>query len=74
MVSFNLRITSIFYFMISLLIHILWTRLGSVRFDSVRFGSSPTSRHYSVVRPRVRHAKHEAPRAGSRCHIIMMMS
>ncbi|MFS7966833.1 hypothetical protein Hanom_Chr09g00778491 [Helianthus anomalus] len=31
-------------------------------FDSVRFGSSPTSRHSSVVRPRVRHAKHGEPR------------
>ncbi|MFS8026629.1 hypothetical protein Hanom_Chr16g01489011 [Helianthus anomalus] len=57
-----------------LLIHLLWTRLDSVRLGSVRFGSSPTSRHSSVVRPRVRHAKHEAPRAGSHRHIIMMMS
>ncbi|MFS7967200.1 putative non-specific serine/threonine protein kinase [Helianthus anomalus] len=35
----------------------------SVRFESVRFGSSPTSRHSSVVRPRVRHTKHGAPQA-----------
>ncbi|MFS8018657.1 hypothetical protein Hanom_Chr15g01394591 [Helianthus anomalus] len=33
----------------------------SIRFDSVRFVSSPMSRHSSVVRPRVRHAKHEEP-------------
>ncbi|MFS7983954.1 hypothetical protein Hanom_Chr11g00980801 [Helianthus anomalus] len=57
----------------------MWTRLDStrrdsVRFDPVRFGSSPTSRHSSVVRPRVRHAKHGAPRAGSRRHITMTSS
>ncbi|MFS7903111.1 hypothetical protein Hanom_Chr01g00020141 [Helianthus anomalus] len=33
----------------------------STRFDSVRFGSSPTSRNSSVVRPRVRHTKHGEP-------------
>ncbi|MFS7920282.1 hypothetical protein Hanom_Chr03g00222681 [Helianthus anomalus] len=48
-----------------------WTRFdsvrfGSVRFDLVRFGLIPTSRHSSVVRPRVRHAKHGAPQTKSR--------
>ncbi|MFS8020016.1 hypothetical protein Hanom_Chr15g01410631 [Helianthus anomalus] len=41
-------------------------RIDSVRFDSVRFGSSTTSPHSSVVRPRVRHAKHGEPRTNSR--------
>ncbi|MFS7915785.1 hypothetical protein Hanom_Chr02g00169371 [Helianthus anomalus] len=42
----------------------MWTRLDSVKlgFDSVRSGSSPTSPHSSVVRPRVRHTKHGEPR------------
>ncbi|MFS7900531.1 hypothetical protein Hanom_Chr00s119794g01811121 [Helianthus anomalus] len=50
-----------------LLVHFVWTRFGSVRlgFDTVRSGSSPTSRHSSVVRPRVRHAKHGEPRTVS---------
>ncbi|KAJ0521011.1 hypothetical protein HanIR_Chr10g0465921 [Helianthus annuus] len=57
----------------------MWSRLGSVQlgldqFNPVRFGSRPTSRHSSVVRSRVRHAKHEAPRVGSHCHIIMTSS
>ncbi|MFS7965595.1 hypothetical protein Hanom_Chr09g00764051 [Helianthus anomalus] len=36
-------------------------RFDSVQFDTVRSGSSPTSRHSSVVRPRVRHVKHKEP-------------
>ncbi|KAF5784497.1 hypothetical protein HanXRQr2_Chr11g0520181 [Helianthus annuus] len=49
----------------TMLIHVCGrdsTRFDLARFDSVRFGSSPTSRHSSVVRPRVRHAKHGEPR------------
>ncbi|MFS7952333.1 hypothetical protein Hanom_Chr07g00605731 [Helianthus anomalus] len=38
---------------------------SSVRFDSVRFGSRPTSRHSSVVCPRDRHVKHEESREPS---------
>ncbi|MFS7910047.1 hypothetical protein Hanom_Chr02g00101701 [Helianthus anomalus] len=36
-------------------------RFDLVWFDSVSFGSSLTSRHSSVVRPRDRHTKHEEP-------------
>ncbi|MFS7992796.1 hypothetical protein Hanom_Chr12g01086521 [Helianthus anomalus] len=67
-----------------MLIHFVWTRLGSVQldsvrlgFDTVRSGSSPTSRHYSVVRPRVRHAKHGKPRLFPPTHhhdITLVMS
>ncbi|KAJ0913331.1 hypothetical protein HanRHA438_Chr06g0284451 [Helianthus annuus] len=38
---------------------------------SVRFGSTPTSRHSSVVRPRDRHTKHEEPRTVISRHITM---
>ncbi|MFS8001327.1 hypothetical protein Hanom_Chr13g01189021 [Helianthus anomalus] len=47
-----------------MLIHICGrdsTRFDLARFNSVRFGSSPTSPHSSVVRPRVRHVKHGEP-------------
>ncbi|MFS7938236.1 hypothetical protein Hanom_Chr05g00437021 [Helianthus anomalus] len=67
-----------------MLIHFVWTGLGSVRlgsvqlgFDTVRSGSSPTSRHSSVVRPRVRHAKHGEPRPFPPTHhhnITLVMS
>ncbi|MFS7890424.1 hypothetical protein Hanom_Chr00s000062g01618841 [Helianthus anomalus] len=50
------------------------TRFDLARFDSVRFGLCPVSRHSSVVRPRVRHAKHGEPRTVSRLHIIMTSS